>query len=261
MSAPPLSFETTQSSSMDDRTSPIAVEARAPFCRRCAGRLVAADRPTVHRTSAAARGLVVAGGDCRAGDSRREQLGLSSIADGVSRPQRDPRTQQPLNQHTDRQRQEVRNARAAGGSPRHRPGRCAYRDDDGRGPRRRVNRRGTAGDRDARGPTRPPCTKDGPPPVGPTAKHDPAWHQRAERAPSSSVTISTAWSRPSQPASLFRSFHSAHISSPGGSAPLISGIVGSPQQGTGCLSDFSKGSARPARHHADNTDRSRCGGL
>src|SRR5690242_16883194 len=102
---------------MDNRTPPIAVETRAPFCRHYAGRLVASNQLTVPRTSAAARGLVVTVGGHRAGELRRKQLGLSTIADGVSRSQGNPRAQQHLNQYIDRHRQEVRNARAAGGSP------------------------------------------------------------------------------------------------------------------------------------------------
>ena len=50
------------SSPMDDHASPIAVEALAPFCRRCAGRLVAANRSAVHRTSVPTVGVVVGSG-------------------------------------------------------------------------------------------------------------------------------------------------------------------------------------------------------
>jgi hypothetical protein len=62
---------------MDDRTAPTATEARAPFYRLCAGRLVAANRSAVHRTSAPAGGAIGAVGNHRAGDLRRNQLGLS----------------------------------------------------------------------------------------------------------------------------------------------------------------------------------------
>ena len=41
-----------------------------------------------------------------------------------------------------------------------------------------------------------------------------------------------------------------------GSARSRGGIVGSPQPGIGCLSDFSKGPARQLRHHGDNNESS-----
>ena len=72
------------SAPIGNRLSPIAVEARPPVLRVCAGRLVAPDRSTVHRTSAPACSPGAAGGVRRPGYLRRDQVGATIIAYGVS---------------------------------------------------------------------------------------------------------------------------------------------------------------------------------
>ena len=74
------------STPIGNRPSPIAVEARPPVLRVCAGRLVAANQSTVHRASAPARSPVAAGRVRRPGHLRRDQLGAKIIAHGVSGP-------------------------------------------------------------------------------------------------------------------------------------------------------------------------------
>ena len=71
------------SAPIGNRLSPIAVEARPPVLRVCAGCLVAPDRSTVHRTSAPACSPVAAGGVRRPGYLRRDQVGAKIIAYGV----------------------------------------------------------------------------------------------------------------------------------------------------------------------------------
>ena len=101
-----------------NRLSPIAVEARRPVLRACAGRLVAPDRSTVHRTSAPAHSPGAAGGLRRPGHLRRDQVGATIIAYGVQGPQHHPRgLQHHLDQHTVGDRQGVRQAGSAGRSP------------------------------------------------------------------------------------------------------------------------------------------------
>ena len=78
-----------------NRLSPIAVEARPPVLRACAGRLVAPDRSTAHRTSAPARSTGAADGVRRPGYLRRDQVGARIIAYGVSGPQHHSRGLQP----------------------------------------------------------------------------------------------------------------------------------------------------------------------
>ena len=72
------------STPIGNRLSPIAVEARPPVLRVCAGRLVAPDRSTAHRTSAPACSPGAAGGVRRPSYLRRDQMGATIIAHGVS---------------------------------------------------------------------------------------------------------------------------------------------------------------------------------
>jgi len=78
------------STPIGDRPSPIAVEARPPVPWACAGRLVAPDRPTVRRTSAPTCSTDTAGRVRRPSYLRRDQMGATIIAHGVSGPQHHP---------------------------------------------------------------------------------------------------------------------------------------------------------------------------
>ena len=75
MSAPTLHVEHPEDRPNGLPRSAVAVGAPTPVLRVCAGRLVAPNRSTAHRTSAAAHSTVVVGGVRRPGNL--QQLGAS----------------------------------------------------------------------------------------------------------------------------------------------------------------------------------------
>ena len=83
MSAPTLHVDARRTGPTAFRGLRLRLKPAHPVLRVCAGRVVAPQRSTAHRTSATARGAVAAGGVRRPGNLRREQLGASIIAYGV----------------------------------------------------------------------------------------------------------------------------------------------------------------------------------